>query len=343
MIDKDLKKFIFNNNFSWLLYAKRRSGKSILLTVLLIFLMGQFDKIIFFSNTYDKVITYQILDQNHIDIINMKEQKKSLNELVGEVYDSIQKTNVGAKLKYLILFDDVIGENSNVFRDQKKNRIAEILNEGRNNGISLILLVQSLRVMPPTFIENFDLITFFRVYKNGMLTKIYDSIGFGRKRDFFDLVRNSFTHDYDCITLLDDTNEPKKLFKNFVHIEDILKRKIYNKDIGKCPKKKPDRTQIIHIIKYAPKTSYIHQLLTKEQQAFLIKTNWKEKSISLLNKRVIKEPSSLPKTYSMNQTKSAVNPTKYLPEMDTKTVIGGSFLVIGGAGYLLKSALALRS
>ena len=149
---EDLNKYA--KNFSMLVSAKRRTGKSVLCHDFLFHMKDWgFDKVILISesaksgqvayNPIDPRLMYNKLSDDLLESIWYNQEK-----------DRQQKSDH----KILVIMDDVIGDMKKVKGLKNLGRFATL---GRHNGISYIAICQYYKSFPKVFRDNSDVIIFF--------------------------------------------------------------------------------------------------------------------------------------------------------------------------------------
>lgn len=179
-------------NFSLIVFAKRRSGKSYLIRELVNKIVDRFDYIVV-KSAVDESCRYFKKELNHDKVLC---SKYVVND---KVLKALQRKKDSKRV--LIIMDDIQGIKSTRY-DQS---IADLFVAGRHKGISCILINQNFTMMGKQIRENSDYIVMF---KNS--SKTYEQVIESYLLDN-DISGKDFENDKECKQYF--KNVFKELFK----------------------------------------------------------------------------------------------------------------------------------
>lgn len=216
-----------NSFFSVICFASRKSGKSELIKYIyqkcdfgseydfVIVMSESMETLDFFSEVVHGNLFFNKFDNQYIDNIIAQSEK-----LESE----------GTKKKFLVIFDDVIGN------DVKSSlAVQKLYAIGRHYSISCILIIQKLTLMSTTVRNNSDVIFIGRaksgserksiidnMFKGMASTSEIEKYGFKTKEDFYETLLNEHTSSYNFIVL--DYTDPNNY--KFVDVVNTFKADI---------------------------------------------------------------------------------------------------------------------
>jgi len=184
----NVSKKSFTENFSMLMLASRRSGKSYLLKHLFDNYM-KFNKVVIFTrnkSNYDDWKTKMIYDK--------------FNEGTLQILNNYNKKN---NERILIIFDDFMGKDT-----KSSEEISKLFSEGRHNGLSVVFLVQELKGAATTWRNNSDYVIILRNNSQDERLKIIDkmlrgSVFYEGKSEikFYSGLIKKYTENYKCLII----------------------------------------------------------------------------------------------------------------------------------------------
>jgi hypothetical protein len=177
-----------------LFYAKRYSGKSVLMKRLIEANRSRFDGIMIISNTAFNGFYNSLLNEGKKDVVIHPRYESILLERLLQK----QKTDKAFK-NVLLVLDDVIGEE-NMRNDKGLNQIAT---EGRHYNITLFFATQNATSISPVLRNNCDYAFLFKQFNEDAvetLAKSYSILPL-EKRQFKQMLQGRATDDYGVIVV----------------------------------------------------------------------------------------------------------------------------------------------
>lgn len=203
----NIKKFTKIKNFSCVISASRRSGKSELIKHIINEndFNNLFDYIVIFCSTYDTMEEYQNIIKGDLFFYEYNENVIDNLILLSEKYKKKNKEK-----SFLIIFDDMITDVNKL----NKN-IISLFTKGRHYNISIIFSTQKLSSLSTSIRNNCDFFIFGLNKNNKEVFFIIDEylLGLANEEErkniddkiFYRELVNKYTIDYNFI-ILDYTN-----------------------------------------------------------------------------------------------------------------------------------------
>lgn len=154
-----------------------------------------------------------------------------LNTVIGYIFNNIKDTQKSIKqynlnpenkqkvtpYKYHIILDDVLSNDASIMKRIANSYLSAIYTEGRHQKISLTFIIQSMRYFSPSFVENTDYFSFFRIGKTKTKEYVTELLNFyNTKKEFYDKYNKIFKGKRDVMTInVDD----EKVYGNFKEVK----------------------------------------------------------------------------------------------------------------------------
>jgi DNA helicase HerA-like ATPase len=160
-----------------------KAGKTTLMRSILDIYIDAFDEVVFISPTFQ-------LDPEAIDLLDEYPEIKPFKSItiLQKLVTRLEKTNRGKppreKLKTLIIMDDVVNEIIKISK-KENSAINRISTNRRHLGVSIILMSQFFRRIPPLMRSNFSAFAIFRLENQKEKKKVIEELsGFLGEKEF---------------------------------------------------------------------------------------------------------------------------------------------------------------
>lgn len=181
-------------HFAIIVYGQRRTGKTTWLLWLMWLLRDRFDEVVVYSSTHhegtfqkhvDPKMCFSLFKENVMQAcINHQKARKLKGETMPRV---------------LVVMDDVLDQ----MRDMRRSdALLQLFTQGRHFNISIVVLSQHCKALPPAFRKNVDAAILFRTFSHDMVKSYYDDYGGVMSRQTFFALLNDATQNYQGLVVL---------------------------------------------------------------------------------------------------------------------------------------------
>ena len=182
------------SHFSIIVYGQRRTGKTTWLLWMMWLLKDRFDEIVVYSSTHHEG-TFQ-------KFVNPKMCFSVYREGVMQACINHQKARKqkGEKMpRVLVVMDDVLDQMKDL---RRSDALLQLFTQGRHFNISIVILSQHCKALPPAFRKNVDAAVIFRTFSNDMCKSYYEDYGGCMKRHTFNSILTEATQEYQGLVVL---------------------------------------------------------------------------------------------------------------------------------------------